>query len=196
MLYIKTIAGREVISDCKTILLDYDHPELGLTAGQWVSNPSQELVFDEGWEEYVPPVVPPEPQTDPSMDEVMEAVKKMLSPSIESLTDEEALAVAALYPTFVSKIGEQVNTGERLWWDERLWKVLQPHTVQDNWTPDTATSLYVEVSIEEWPEWVQPLGAQDAYPIEAHVSHNGGHWESEIDNNVYEPGVYGWRQVD
>lgn len=195
MTYKKIENGRLVFSDCRRIYHN----------GEWIDDPTPEQIEAAGWEKVLPPGYvepdPPEPyvpvpSTEPSMDEVMEAVKKMLSTSVESLTDEEALAVAALYPTFVSKIGKQVNTGERLWWDQRLWKVLQPHTVQDNWTPDTAVSLYVEVSIEEWPEWVQPLGAQDAYPLGAHVSHNGGHWESEIPDNVYEPGVYGWRQVD
>lgn len=126
------------------------------------------------------------------MDEMMNAVKKMLASSTKELSDEDALAVAALFPTWHSKIGEQVNVGERLWYDERLWKVIQAHTAQENWTPDTAVSLYVEVSIEEWPEWRQPLGAQDAYAMGDKVSHNGQHWVSTMDANVYEPGVYGW----
>ncbi len=190
MMYIKTIAGREVFSDCKTIQLEFDHDNL--VAGQYVSNPSAELIYAEGWREYVPPVVPPQPHTEPEMDEMMQAVKKMLASSTEELSDEDALAVAALFPTWHSKIGEQVNTGERLWYDERLWKVIQSHTAQENWTPDAAVSLYVEVSIEEWPEWRQPTGAHDAYAMGDKVSHNGQHWVSTMDSNVYEPGVYGW----
>lgn len=91
-------------------------------------------------------------ETDPDMGEVMEAVKRMLANSTESLSDEDALNVAALFPTWASKMGQAVNTGERYWYDGKLWKVIQMHTVQEDWTPDTAVSLFVEVSIEEWPQ--------------------------------------------
>lgn len=190
MLYFKIINGKEKIRDCKVIQLEYDHPPF--VAGQYVSNPSQELILADGWQIYVPPVVPPTPMTDPEIGEVMDAVKRMLATSVENLTDEEALQVAALYPTWASKIGEAVNVGERYWYDGKLYKVIQPHTVQEDWTPDTASSLFTEVSIEEWPQWVQPTGAHDAYNEGDHVSHNGSHWISTMDANTYEPGVYGW----
>lgn len=50
--------------------------------------------------------------------------------------------------------------------------------------------------INEYPEWIQPVGAQDAYAQGAQVSHNNSHWISMVDNNVWEPGVYGWEQTD
>ena len=49
---------------------------------------------------------------------------------------------------------------------------------------------------EEWPEWSQPLGAHDAYAAGAKVSHNGKHWTSDLDGNVWEPGVYGWTEAN
>jgi len=187
MTYYKIINDRMVFSECKTIQTN---------EGVWISNPSQEQIAAAGWQVYVPPVVPPQPATEPGYGAILDAVKRMLSTETEELTDEEALDVAALFPTFVSKIGQSVNAGERLWWDGRLWKALQniPELLA-NWTPDTATSLFVEVSIEEWPEWRQPVGSEDAYALGAHVSHNGSHWESTIPANVYEPGVYGWTEV-
>ena len=191
-MYTKTIGGRQVFSDCHTNKLEYDHEPLH--AGQWVSNPSRELILADGWEVYVPPVVP---QYEPDKDAVILAVKRMLASSTEGLTDEEALEVAAAFPTWEEKVeeGKEVATGKRLWYDGRLWKVLQPHTPQANWTPDTAVSLYVEVSIEEWPEWKQPLGAQDAYNKDDKVTHGGTRWISEADGNIWEPGVYGWRSA-
>ena len=48
---------------------------------------------------------------------------------------------------------------------------------------------------EEYPEWVQPTGAHDAYAQGAKVSHNGKKWTSNVENNVWEPGVYGWTEV-
>ena len=122
MLYTKTIAGRQVFSDCRTIQLEFDHAPL--VAGQYVSNPSQELIAAEGWVEFVPPVIPPQPQTEPYEMDVVEAVKKMLASSVEELTDEEALEVAALYPTWASKIGQPVTAGERLWYNTKLYKVI------------------------------------------------------------------------
>lgn len=193
MMYVKEVEGRQVFSQCKVICLEYDHPPL--VKGQWVSNPDSQLIYDEGWREYAPPVVPPAPLTEPEMEEVISAVKKMLASSTESLTDEEALEVAALYPTWSSKIDNEVSVGERLWYDGKLWKVIQAHTVQENWTPDVSASLFTEVSIEEWPEWRQPLGAQDAYMAGDKVSYNGSHYISDVDNNTWAPDVYGWHEV-
>ncbi|MBR2266337.1 MAG: hypothetical protein IJ882_06690 [Paludibacteraceae bacterium] len=190
MLYYKEINGRTVFSECKSILM----PD-----GTWVSNPTEEQIAEAGFSVYVPPVIPPQPQTEPGYDQIVDAVKKMLSEGAEQLSDEDALDVAALFPTWVSKMGEEVTAGERLWYDGFLWKVLQPHTVQDNWTPSTSPSLYVKVSIEEIPDWVQPTGAQDAYNKGDKVKHNDKTWESLVDNNVWEPGATGtetlWKDV-
>lgn len=184
MLYYKIIDDQEVISQCKSLKIE----------GRWVSNPTQEQIFADGWQVYTPPPFVPQPQDEPDYEQVVEAVKKMFSTDTEEMSDEDALDVAALYPTWHSQIGKQVTTGERLWDDGKLWKVIQPHTVQEDWRPADAVSLFVEVSIEEWPEWKQPTGATDAYRLGAQVMHNDLHWISEIDYNTYEPGVYGWRQ--
>lgn len=194
-MYYKIINDRTVFSDCKTILLEFDHPPL--VSGQWVSNPDSQLVYDENWRVYVPPVVPPQPQTEPYEEEIVEAVKRMLASSVEDLTDEEALEVAALFPTWASKIGEAVAAGERLWYDTKLYKVIQPHTTQADWTPDTAVSLYVEVSIEEWPEFVQPTGAQDAYNTGDKVTFEGQHYICQMDNCTWSPSAYpaAWQLV-
>lgn len=79
----------------------------------------------------------------------------------------------------------------------KLYRCLQDHTSQETWTPDTAPSLWVAISdpAEEWPTWVQPTGAHDAYAQGDKVSHNGKHWTSNVDNNVWEPGVYGWTEA-
>ena len=178
MMYTKWIGDRQVFSDCRTIQTD---------EGVWISNPTPEQIAAAGWVEYIPPVIPPQPQTEPDIDTMMAAVRRMLDNSVEELSDEDALNVAALFPTWASKMGEAVNVGERYWYDGRLWKVIQAHTVQEDWTPDTAVSLFVEVSIDEWPEWVQPTGAQDAYNIGDKVTFEGVHYVSLIDGNVWSP---------
>lgn len=85
----------------------------------------------------------------------------------------------------------------RRYTDGKLYKCVQAHTSQADWTPDTAASLWTPVSdpAEEWPEWSQPVGAHDAYSKDAKVSHNGKHWISTVDSNVWEPGVHGWTEV-
>ena len=89
-----------------------------------------------------------------------------------------------------------MSAGERLWWDGRLWKAIQNISeLLANWTPDISPSLFVEVSIEEIPEWVQPISAETAYHLGDKVSHNDKVWESEYDNNTWEPGVFGWKEI-
>lgn len=185
MTYTIVINGQRRFSSNPTIRLN----------GCFISNPSHEQMLEAGWEVWIPPQVEPQPLTEPDEIDIMLAVKRMLASSVVELSDEEALSVAALYPTWISKIGEQVTAGERLWYDGKLYKVIQGHTVQEDWTPDVAVSLFTEVTIDEWPEWRQPQGQHDAYMTGDKVSHNNSHWQSDIDYNVYEPIVYGWREV-
>jgi len=184
-MYYKMIGDRQVFSQCKSIQIE---------DGTWISNPSIEQIHAAGWIEYVPPVIPPQPKTEPEMDVIIQAVKKMLDTDTEALSDEDALEVAALFPTWISKLGQQVNVGERLWYDDKLYKVIQAHTTQDDWTPDVATSLFTEISIIEWPNWVQPTGVHDAYMIGDKVTFEGNHYVSLIDYNTYSPVEYpaGW----
>lgn len=78
-----------------------------------------------------------------------------------------------------------------------LYRCLQNHTSQADWTPDTANSLWKATAdpAEEWPAWSQPQGAHDAYAAGDKVSHSDKHWTSDVDSNVWEPGVYGWTEV-
>lgn len=179
-LYYKEIEGKTVISTCKT---------LQLSSGQWVSNPSEETIYAEGWQDYVPPTPEPQPQTEPTLDERVAAFERLMDvgTQIVALDDEAALQVIALFPAWADAIGKELHTGERYYYDEQLFKVLQDHTAQADWRPDVAPSLFVKVSIEEWPAWVQPVGSTDAYNIGYKVSHNGKHWQSLVDGNVWEP---------
>lgn len=77
-----------------------------------------------------------------------------------------------------------------------LYRCVQAHTSQATWTPEAAASLWTRIAdpTQEWPEWIQPTGAHNAYAKGAKVSHNGKHWISDVDANVWEPGVYGWTE--
>ena len=139
----------------------------------------------------------PVPQTVPNLSQILDAVKHLLSGDTEQMNDEEAMNSAALFPTWISKLGSSVSVNERLWYNGKLYKVIQAHTVQSDWTPDAAVSLFVEVSVEEIPEWKQPTGAQDAYNTGDKVKFNGKTWESLIDANVWSPADYpaGWKEI-
>lgn len=83
--------------------------------------------------------------------------------------------------------------------DGNLYRVNkgQGHTSQEGWNPSLTPALWSKIGDpgEEWPEWSQPLGAHDAYNTGDKVAHNGKHWTSDLDGNVWEPGVYGWTEV-
>ena len=107
-------------------------------------------------------------------------------------SDEAALDNIYLYPKW--KAGIAVKTGDRYHDEDILYKCIQPHTTQAGWEPGKTPALWTVVSLDEWPEWKQPTGAQDAYAKGAKAAHNSKHWTSDVDGNVWEPGVYGWTE--
>ena len=121
-------------------------------------------------------------------------LKEMMHKAAISLADVDALDAVELFPLWA--IGKVYDIGERIRYGEKLYKCVQSHTSQSDWTPDVTPALWTEVTIEEWPEWVQPTGAQDAYNMGDKVSHNGKHWVSQYDANTWEPGVFGWEQAE
>jgi hypothetical protein len=122
-------------------------------------------------------------------------LRRLIEKAAVSLSDEDALSGAELFPRWSDTA--VYSTGDRVCYESTLYKCLQDHTAQADWTPDTAVSLWVRVDDPsiEWPEWVQPVGAADAYPKGAKVSYNEKHWISDVDNNVWAPGTYGWSEA-
>lgn len=122
----------------------------------------------------------------------IEAIKAVRS----TLDDATALTVPQLYSEWSSDRSYAV--GDRVLYGDTLYKCLQAHTAQETWTPADAPSLWVRIDDPaiEWPDWVQPTGSTDAYPMGAKVSHNGQTWVSTVDGNVWEPGVYGWEVAE
>jgi hypothetical protein len=108
------------------------------------------------------------------------------------LTDDQAAATSALFMPW--KTGTVYVVGDRRRYNDLLYKCLQAHSSQADWTPDIAVSLWVRIDDPAtlYPEWVQPVGTEDAYALGAKVMHDGLRWISSVDANVWEPGVYGW----
>lgn len=94
-------------------------------------------------------------------------------------------------------IGEWVNAGDEVVYNGQVYEVLQGHTLQADWIPGQVPALYRLKGDpgEEWPDFVQPTGAHDAYKQGDKVTYNGQHYVSLIDNNVWAPDVYpaGWQ---
>lgn len=108
----------------------------------------------------------------------------------------EAAPAAEEIPKWVP--GVAVSVDDAVWHNSTVYEVVQAHTTQAEWAPDTTPALWNvrRVTSGETPDpWVQPAGAHDAYGIGDRVTHNGQTWESTHDNNVWEPDVFGWVNV-
>lgn len=127
-------------------------------------------------------------------------MNRFVQMSVQSanLTDEKAMEVADLYPEWAAMKAypenEIVKYGVNADGETQLYKVIQAHTSQADWTPDKAASLYKKIGFtdEGVSIWTQPLGATDAYMKGDVVSFENQLWKSTVDNNVWQPGVYGW----
>ena len=112
------------------------------------------------------------------------------------LTDEQALTVPLIYLAWSSD-GISYAAGDRVMYGGVLYKCLQAHTSQSTWTPTDAPSLWAKVLIPTpgvIPDWEQP-SSTNPYAKGDKVKHNGKIWISDIDGNVWEPGVYGWTEA-
>ncbi len=122
------------------------------------------------------------------------ALRPYIEKAAISLTDEDALQAVELFPQWV--VDHAYAVDERLQYNGVLYRVVQAHTSQADWTPDVTPALFVVVSLDEWPEFVQPTGAHDAYKKGDKVTFEGKHYISLIDGNVYSPKAYpaGWQE--
>ena len=108
-----------------------------------------------------------------------------------TLDDETALTGVELFPTWV--VGKAYAVNDRAQYNGTLYKCIQAHTSQSDWMPSATPALWKTVSLDEYPEWVQPTGAHDAYNIGDKVTYNGQHYVCTSNANVYAPDVYGWQ---
>lgn len=122
------------------------------------------------------------------------AIRASISGLADGADDEKLIDNKAAFP-FWNPNGVQYKVGDILQDDDKLYRVVQAHRSQADWKPSLVPALFTEISVEEYPEWRQPTGAQDAYMKGDKCSHNAKHWISDVDNNVWEPSVYGWSEV-
>lgn len=125
-------------------------------------------------------------------------LRPIIEQAAESLPDEDALEAVELFPTW--ETGASYTTDERVSYANKLYRCIQSHTSQADWTPDATPALWTEVPKPgEIPVWRQPTGAQDAYQKDDKVHYPGKDdpvYISTVDNNVWSPDTYGWELAE
>ena len=115
------------------------------------------------------------------------------------ITADDVLDNASIFPLWADCIGQRAEAGSYWRHVDKLYRVNagQGHTIQADWPPDQAASLFSLAAnpAEEWPDWIQPTGAHNAYEKGDKVTHDGKRWVSTADANTWEPGVYGWEEA-
>lgn len=133
--------------------------------------------------------------------QIAEQFRKALQMFCQTLTNEEAMEIATIYPSWETNKKYTINTivsyGLNSVKDPQLYRCVQEHTSQETWTPDISFSLWSVIGLapDAIPIWSQPIGAHDAYNIGDKVHYpnaEGPIYISNIDSNIWEPGVYGW----
>lgn len=127
--------------------------------------------------------------------EEAEELREMLNGIISGYSDEQAAESAVLFPLWAP--GKNYTVGDRMRYGSKLYKVLQAHTSQSDWTPNTAVSLYAVITTGDEPgEWVQP-DSTNPYMKGDRVKFEGKIYESLIDNNTWSPIAYpaGWKEI-
>lgn len=118
--------------------------------------------------------------------------------ALAALSDEDAMKFQILFPEF--QPGVEYNEGDRVVYNGRFYKVVQGHLSQEDWNPEAAASIFARIGnpAEEFPEFIQPTGAHDAYAAGDKVTFEGAKYESLMDANIYSPAAYpaGWQVIE
>ena len=141
--------------------------------------------------------------TESNMEQASEQFRKALQIFAQTLTDEQAMEISTIYPTY--EVGKAYKADEMFTYgindvgDPQLYRVVQAHTSQSDWTPNATPALYTPIGLSEegYPTWSRPTGAHDAYNTGDIVDYNGTLYKSLIDGNVWSPEEYpaGWEKV-
>lgn len=127
------------------------------------------------------------------------STKLLLQQSLTTTPEEDLLPYTSVYPAW--KVGIAVKIGEFYQYKEELYKVVQAHTTQLDWTPDIVPALFVKVAAAGTiPVFVHPTGAHDVYMKGDKVHFptiSDPVYESLIDNNSWSPTEYpaGWKKL-
>ena len=135
--------------------------------------------------------------------QMAEQFRRAVQLFVRSLTDDEAMEVATVYPKYeiskAYKTDDIFSYGENAVGDPQLYRVEQDHTSQSDWIPSENRALYTPIGLTDsgFPIWSRPTGAHDAYSVGDIVEFEGALYKSLIDGNTYSPTEYpqGWELV-
>lgn len=116
--------------------------------GMQYLNPTEEMMLADGWVEYVPEPVTPAPYVKSSLEIVEELVTKQWNERTD-ISNEEALDYMVIVHAWSSFIGKELPVGKIVSHDEKLWRVRQAHTAQEEYAPSMATASLFEVIEKE-----------------------------------------------
>lgn len=123
-----------------------------------------------------------------------EQLRRALQIFADTLSEEQAVEIPMIYDTWKDNTaytsGRYIAYGVNSVGDPQLYRVIQAHTSQIAWSPDTTPALYTALGLDDagYPIWVAPSGAHDAYNAGDIVNHNGVLYKSAIDGNTTVPG--------
>lgn len=126
-------------------------------------------------------------------------LRKQIEVNASGMDEATAVDFVELFPAW-SGNGFSYAVNDRVRYNDTLYKVLQAHTSQSTWTPETAVSLFAKVlpgqGGTEIGDWVKPT-ATNPYSKGDKVRFEGKIYESLIDGNVWSPSAYpaGWQEV-
>ena len=130
--------------------------------------------------------------------QMAEQLRKALQMFAQTLTDEQAMEIATVYPEY--EVGKEYKADEMFSYgtnnvgDPQLYRTVSKHTSQEDWKPNENRALYTPIGLtdEGYTIWAQPTGGHDAYDAGDIVEYEGTLYISTINANTYVPGVYGW----
>ena len=176
--------------------VEQENPTIDISKLQGYKIQDGKLIFDENlYNTYIS-----EQEKAAAIESGTELMEQLVNEKIlATATDAEAYTMRYLYPEWFADSVEY-KKDDRMMYNNKFYKVLQDHTSQESWTPDAASSLFVEISDpnEEWPEFKQPTHSENAYKTGDKITFNGKHYTSKIDNNVWSPTDYpdAWQLVE
>ena len=142
---------------------------------------------------YVAPPAPPLAEG-----QVLAAIFAAKPEIIESLPDESLEQMAFYMEDWQTDTAYEVGNVRS--YEDQPYRCVQAHTSQADWTPPAVPALWVKIAKPgEIPVWTQPAGAHDAYQKGDKVHYPTASdpiYESDADNNVWAPDVYGWHLVE
>lgn len=133
-----------------------------------------------------------------NIEQVLEQMSLAIAYMVQNqndFTDAQALQVKAIYPEWHVGVDYRVDQIAR--YDMDIYRCVSNHLSQADWTPDASPSLWSKIVIDEetgYEVWLQPTGMHDAYNVGDVVMYNDEMWVSIVNNNTWEPGVYGWEK--